>query len=77
MTRRVWCVQWRESWQPDASTEWCATFRGAKPSEDAAVDATACGMTVAMRIGSEKRVPTCEECRRIVARRKGAARGER
>lgn len=64
---KPWCVMWLT---PSGSTGWCATFRDSKPSEDALHDKTACGMVVTLRVGSAKRAPTCDECKRRVARRR-------
>ena len=61
---RVWCIQHRDGW--------CASFRGHEPSESAMRDKTACGMFVLLRLGSEKRVPTCRHCKARVARRRSA-----
>jgi hypothetical protein len=63
----VWCIQWRD---PSTGEKgWCATYRGRKPSDDAVSDQTACEMFVCMRIGSEKRAPTCPRCCEIARRR--------
>ncbi len=69
----VWCIAWveRKSGVPfsELPWNWCATFRGAEPSEDAVQDKTACGHYVTMRPGSERRKPTCPECIERVQRR--------
>ena len=77
MSRKVWCVQWREIERIEShrtiKTEWCATFRGAKPDHNAVSDRTACGMVVVFRFGDAKRQPTCGDCKLVVARRKRGA----
>lgn len=61
------CVAWKDS--ATGRTEWCATLRNAHYDPDALHDSTACGYVVTMRIGSEERDPTCEECAKRVAKR--------
>jgi hypothetical protein len=58
-----WCVAWNDL---KGERQWCATFRGTRPSEEAVHDRTACGATVIFRVGSERRLPTCLECRERV-----------
>ena len=50
----VWCVKHRDGW--------CATKFGRRPSGDALHDDTRCGHVVTLRVGSERRMPTCLEC---------------
>ncbi len=57
--RDPWCVKYREI---DGSIGWCATYRGRRPSDDAWTDTTRCGFTVTLRIGSDRRTPTCKLC---------------
>jgi len=67
----VWCVKWVDrSNEGNAIEGWCATFRNARPSEDAWSDYTACGHFVVMRGDSAKRQPTCADCKDRVARRR-------
>jgi hypothetical protein len=66
--RKVWCVAWRDLLTD--RMEWCATFRGHKPSIEATSDKTACGYFVTLAIGKAKRLPTCPYCRERVARRR-------
>jgi hypothetical protein len=61
----VWCVRHHNGW--------CATLRSAKPSSDALLDATACGHVVILRLGSERRMPSCPDCIKAIARRTAAA----
>lgn len=60
-----WCVEWRPSTPEEKALypngAWCA-IEG-KPDPDAIEDATICGQFVVMRIGPERRMPTCAECR--------------
>lgn len=72
----VWCVKWsrRDDTGKTVEQGWCATFRNAKPSPDANSDRTACGMYVCMRGDSAKRMPTCEDCKPVVARRRSHRR---
>jgi hypothetical protein len=49
------CIQHREGW--------CALKPGTELDPAAVSDATACGQFVVMRSGSERRQPTCRECR--------------
>ena len=70
--KAVWCVAWRAKRPGDApmcfsGCEWCATYRGRKPSIDAVSDRTRCGAWVTLRVGSEKRKPTCAECNKRIA----------
>lgn len=60
---KAWCVRGRDP-------IWCATFRGHKPSKMADVDRTACGMQITFRFDSARRSPTCDECKKRVARRR-------
>jgi hypothetical protein len=52
----VWCVRHKKGW--------CATKGGRRPSEDAVHDEARCGYTIHLRTGSEKREPTCPDCRK-------------
>ncbi len=51
-------------------TGWCATFRNAKPDEDANRDKTACGYEITMRWGSDVGLPDCAECLKVLSRRR-------
>jgi hypothetical protein len=70
----VWCVGWKH--YKTGKTEWCATYGGRLPTEDARSDRTRCGAYVIMRVGSKRRLPTCRECKAKMARAK-AKRGGR
>lgn len=54
--KAVWCVQHKGGW--------CATKRGRRPDTEAWCDETRCDHFVIGRWGSEKREPTCPECRK-------------
>ena len=41
---------------------WCALPPGAEPDPDAWNDPTLCGYVVNMRAGSERGMPTCDDC---------------
>jgi len=58
---QITCVQyWTEPTLK--KTAWCALKPSTKLDKTATSDATACGQTVMLRIGSGKRMPTCQEC---------------
>lgn len=60
----VWCIKAFDG-------QWCATFRGHAPSVDARADRTACGTYIySLPVGSERRMPTCPDCRQRVQRRR-------
>jgi len=65
-TSFVWCVRWLKP----SPGGWCATLGGQPPTEEASSDLTACGAAVIMRVGSEKRTPTCKECLELCGLRK-------
>lgn len=69
----VWCVAYRDS----AGKGWCATERGRRPDPSAWGDATRCGMTVTLRIGSAIREPTCPECIAKMTAPRKARKGKR
>jgi hypothetical protein len=67
-TPRKMCVAWmpgnlRKPYNPD-NLEWCAV--DSKLDADAISDSTICGHVVILRVGSEYRIPTCPECKRIL-----------
>ena len=57
----VWCVKHR--------TGWCATSRGRLPDPEAWSDKTRCGHFVLLRWGSERRIPDCPECLKVMRAR--------
>jgi len=68
----VWCVAWAERPVPTFKhtvIHFCATKDNKKPSEDAVSDETECNHFVTLRIGSEKRIPTCPHCAVAVTRK--------
>ena len=71
---KPWCVQWVQDQDEDGTIQkkqgWCATYRNGRPTENAFSDKTACGRFVILRVGEARRPPTCEECRKRIARRK-------
>lgn len=72
MSKSVWCVKWKMSAVSGSDKGgWCSTWRGHPPSKTAWYDKTACGRIVHLRIGEAKRQPTCKDCKRNVARRRG------
>lgn len=70
---KVWCVGWLEK-LPDGERpmrlRWCATYRGHKHQDTAVNVKTACGYFVVLPCGGERRVPTCADCKKRVARRR-------
>ena len=74
----VWCVAWLDpvsSWGARRKMQWCATFRGHRHSPDADNVRTACDQHVVLPCGGEMRIPTCAECKAVVARRRGQRSG--
>jgi len=59
--KAVWCVRHRNGW--------CAVFDGRCPSEDAWEVPTKCDHFIHLPWACEKRVPTCEECKKMIAAR--------
>jgi len=72
--KKVWCVKYLRYETPEGDTVekegWCATYKGHQPSEAAFKDQTACANIVMLRVDSKKDVPTCEECKRQLRRRR-------
>jgi hypothetical protein len=60
------CVKWRD--MVTGEVGWCAVDGKLDPL--AFYDKTLCSMSVTLRIGSEKRTPTCQECLEVLRRRK-------
>ena len=50
-----WCVKHRDGW--------CATKTGKPHKQDAVHVPTRCEHVITLPRGSEKRIPTCDECR--------------
>ena len=59
MSTRPWVVQHRDGW--------CALRPGAELDPEAWNDPTLCGHVVTMRGGSKRGMPTCAECRALLA----------
>lgn len=60
------CVAWID--RATKTKEWCAV--DGKPDPAALNDHTLCDRAVTMRVGTEKRVPTCPECMAELRRRR-------